>query len=70
MKKKMRFMLLMVMCLVLLGGTMTAFAYNTCCDNMYVSTRYERGNPGTWIIKYCTNCGTVHSRRWVPEEMN
>lgn len=64
--------MLLIMCLVLIGGSMSAFAYRQepmCCDRMNVETRYEPGNPGTWIIKYCTNCGAIHSKKWVREEI-
>lgn len=68
MKIKMRIMLL-IMCLVLLGSTMTVFAIPLCCDNMHIDTRYEPAHPGTWIIEYCTSCGAIHSKTWVPYEM-
>lgn len=61
------------MCLVLLvGGSINAFAYRQepmCCTRMNVVTRYEPARPGTNIIRYCTGCGAIHSRRWVPEEI-
>ncbi|MBU5436409.1 hypothetical protein KQI42_00200 [Tissierella sp. MSJ-40] len=54
------------MCLVLLGGTMTAFAQQKeCCDNKVVHTRtelgYKYGDPVIWIINYCANCGAIQS---------
>ncbi|MBU5437292.1 hypothetical protein KQI42_04685 [Tissierella sp. MSJ-40] len=69
MKKATRILLLLMVCVMLFGSTLTVHAAD-CCHKPNVRTRYERANPGTWIIEYCTTCKAIYSRKWVPQEID
>ncbi|WMM26802.1 hypothetical protein RBU61_09000 [Tissierella sp. MB52-C2] len=70
MKRATKILLLLMVCIMVFGSTLSAYAGPVCCAHMNISTRYEPAHPGTYIINYCTNCEAIHSRKWIPQGMN
>lgn len=69
MKKKARFLVLLMVCVMIIGSTLSVYATD-CCHNPNVVTIHERANPGTWITKYCKTCKAIYSRTWTQNEVD